>query len=154
MLLGLLYSLVRSLLDAIILGKKSDAALRVEVLALRQQLRVLERQVRGPRFQPADRPILAMEVGSRCIHLAGYTVSPTGAWVVSRHVSWPGCSRAGRSGPASCSETGTRSSRPASMRSSAAKAWRSSACLTGRPWRTHTPRGGSGRLGARCSIIS
>jgi putative transposase len=59
MLLGLLYSLVRSLLDAVVLGRKADAALRVEVLALRHQLRVLERQIRRPRFQPADRLILA-----------------------------------------------------------------------------------------------
>jgi putative transposase len=59
MLLGLLYSLVRSLLDALVLGRKADAALRVQVLALRHQLRVLERQIRRPRFQPADRLVLA-----------------------------------------------------------------------------------------------
>ena len=48
MLLGLLYSLVRSLLDALVLSRKSDAALHVDVLAPRHQLHVLERQVRRP----------------------------------------------------------------------------------------------------------
>ncbi len=59
MILGLLYSLVRSLLDLVVLCQKSDAALQVEVLALRQQLRVLERQVHRPRFRPADRLVLS-----------------------------------------------------------------------------------------------
>ena len=38
---------------------KGDSALQVEVLALRRQLRVLERQVRRPRLQPADRLVLS-----------------------------------------------------------------------------------------------
>ena len=59
MLLSLLYSLLRLVLDALILHRETDATLRVEVLALHHQLRVLERRVRRPRFQPADRVVLA-----------------------------------------------------------------------------------------------
>jgi len=59
MILGLLYSVVRSLVDLLLIGLKSDAALQVEVLALRHQLRVLERQVRRPRFRHGDRLVLA-----------------------------------------------------------------------------------------------
>ena len=49
----------RFLLDLVVLCQKSDAALQVEVLALRHQLRVLERQVHRPRFQPANRLVLS-----------------------------------------------------------------------------------------------
>ncbi len=59
MILGVLYSVVRSLLDRLAFPGKADAALQVEVLALRHQLRVLERQVRRPRLQAADRPVLS-----------------------------------------------------------------------------------------------
>jgi putative transposase len=59
MVLGLLYNLVRSLLDLLVLCRKTEAALQIEVLALRDQLGVLERQVRRPRFQPADRLVLS-----------------------------------------------------------------------------------------------
>jgi len=59
MILGLVYSVVRSLLDFLVLCRKSEAALQIEVLALRHQLRVLEHQVHRPRFQPADRLLLS-----------------------------------------------------------------------------------------------
>ena len=59
MILGLVYSIVRSLLDLLVLCRKTEAALQIEVLALRHQLRVLERQVHRPRFQPADRLLLS-----------------------------------------------------------------------------------------------
>jgi putative transposase len=59
MILGVLYSVVRSLLDLLVLSRKADAALHVEVLALRHQLRLFERQVRRPCFQPADRLVLS-----------------------------------------------------------------------------------------------
>ncbi len=58
MSVALLYSLVRFLLDALLTRRQSELRLRAEVLALRQQLRVLERQVRRPRWQPADRLLL------------------------------------------------------------------------------------------------
>jgi len=54
-----LTSLVRSLLDLLVLRRKTEAALQIEVLALSHQLRVLERQVHRPRFQPDDRLLLS-----------------------------------------------------------------------------------------------
>ena len=43
MLLALLYSVFRLVIDALIDGRGSDASLRLELLVLRHQLRVLER---------------------------------------------------------------------------------------------------------------
>src|SRR5262245_33357995 len=58
MLLGLAYQLTRFLADLIVrIG--SDAQLRAEVLALRHQLRILERKVGKPAWQPGDRVLLA-----------------------------------------------------------------------------------------------
>ena len=59
MLLALLYSVFRLLLDALIDRQRSDASLRLELLVLRHQLRVLERQVKRPRWRSADRLTLA-----------------------------------------------------------------------------------------------
>ena len=59
MILGLIYSIVRFLLDLLVLRQKTEAALEIEVLALRHQLRVLERQVHRPCFQPTDRLLLS-----------------------------------------------------------------------------------------------
>ena len=51
---ALLYTLVRFLLDALPTPRQSELRLRAEVLPLRHQLRVLERQVCRSRWQPAD----------------------------------------------------------------------------------------------------
>ena len=59
MLLALLYQLVRYLTDLTLVRTQSDAQLRAEVLALRHQLRVLERKVGKPAWQPGDRLLLA-----------------------------------------------------------------------------------------------
>src|SRR5262249_18178683 len=59
MLLGLTYQLMRSITDLVLVRTRSDAQLRAEVLALRHQLRVLERKVGKPAWQPADRLLLA-----------------------------------------------------------------------------------------------
>src|SRR5215471_15263424 len=59
MLLALLYQLVRYLTDLVLVSTQSDAQLRAEVLALRHQLRVLERKVGKPAWQPGDRLLLA-----------------------------------------------------------------------------------------------
>jgi hypothetical protein len=56
---ALLYSLVRFLLEALLLRRGSELRLQAEILALRHQLRVLQRQVRRPRWQPADRLLLS-----------------------------------------------------------------------------------------------
>ena len=58
-LCSLAYAVVRVLLDILIVRGHSNTRLRAEVLALRHQLRVLERQVGRPRWQPADRILLA-----------------------------------------------------------------------------------------------
>ena len=59
MLLSLAYSLTRFLADLCLVRIRSDAQLRAEVLALRHQLRVLERKLGRPRWQPWDRLVLA-----------------------------------------------------------------------------------------------
>jgi hypothetical protein len=46
---SMLYSLVRVVLDAIAMSYSNEAKLRVEVLALRQQVQVLERQIKRVR---------------------------------------------------------------------------------------------------------
>ena len=59
MLQSLAYTLLRFLADLLLVRTRSDVRLRAEILALRHQLRVLERQVGKPRWQPGDRLILA-----------------------------------------------------------------------------------------------
>jgi putative transposase len=59
MLASLLYSIVRLLVDILSVRDREQAELQAEVLVLRHQLRVLERQVRRPRWSPGDRMILA-----------------------------------------------------------------------------------------------
>ncbi len=59
MLLGLTYQLIRFIADLVLVRTRSDAQLRAEVLALRHQLRMLERRVGKPTWQPADRLLLA-----------------------------------------------------------------------------------------------
>ncbi|HKA49614.1 MAG TPA: hypothetical protein VKK19_08495 [Candidatus Dormibacteraeota bacterium] len=51
MLYSFLYVVVRFLLETLIVRGQSEARLRAEVLALRPQLAVLERQVGRPRWQ-------------------------------------------------------------------------------------------------------
>ncbi len=59
MLLALLNSLFRLLLDLLVVRCRSEAGLQSEILLLRHQLRVLQRQTRRPRWQPGDRLLLA-----------------------------------------------------------------------------------------------
>jgi putative transposase len=59
MLLPLLYGLLRLLLDLLLVRCRSEASLQSEVLLLRHQVRVLRRQAKRPRWQPADRLLLA-----------------------------------------------------------------------------------------------
>jgi hypothetical protein len=54
-----LYDLLRLLIEIFVVRGRGDARLRTEVLALRHQLGVLERQVGRPRWRPADRLLLA-----------------------------------------------------------------------------------------------
>ena len=58
-LYSFLYLVVHFMLETLIVRSRSEARLRAEVLALRHQLAVLERQVGRPRWQPTDRLVLA-----------------------------------------------------------------------------------------------
>ena len=55
---ALLYSLVRLILDTRIDHHQPEAELQLELPVLRHQLRVLQRQVKRPRWRPADRFLL------------------------------------------------------------------------------------------------
>ncbi len=59
MLASLLYSLARLLVDLLSVRDREQAELQAEVLVLRHQLPVLQRQVRRPRWRPGDRMVLA-----------------------------------------------------------------------------------------------
>lgn len=54
-----LYSLMRVLLDVVATSHGDQAKLQGEVLALRGQVQVLERQVKRVRWSPGDRMVLA-----------------------------------------------------------------------------------------------
>jgi len=54
-----LYSVFRLLLNALISQGRDDAELRLELLVLRHQLGILQRQVKRPRGRPADRVLFA-----------------------------------------------------------------------------------------------
>jgi len=59
-LFSALYSVLRLVAELIQLQTDDSKALKAEVLALRQQVRVLERQVKRVRWQPSDRLILSV----------------------------------------------------------------------------------------------
>jgi hypothetical protein len=84
---ALLYSLVRFLLDALLTRRQSELRLGAEVLALRHQLRVLERKVRRPRWQRTDRLLLtALSHGSASPSLVPFCSSalrPSSAGIAS-----------------------------------------------------------------------
>jgi len=71
MLLGLAYQFIRFIADLVLVRTRSDTQLRAEVLALRHQLRVLERKVGKPTWQPGDRILLA--AFSRLLPKTGWT---------------------------------------------------------------------------------
>jgi hypothetical protein len=54
-----LYSILRILLDAIATSRRDQAKLQAEVLALRRQVQVLERQIKQVKWTPTDRMVLA-----------------------------------------------------------------------------------------------
>ena len=59
MVASLVYSLIRVLMDVMVTRRRDQGGLQAEVLALRRQEQVLERQIRRVRWGPADRMILA-----------------------------------------------------------------------------------------------
>ena len=56
---SLIYSLVRVLLDVFATTHGDQAKLQAEVLVLRRQVQVLERQIKRVRWSPGDRMVLA-----------------------------------------------------------------------------------------------
>jgi putative transposase len=56
---SLIYSLVRVLLDVFATAHGDQARLQAEVLALRRQVQVLERQIKRVRWTPGDRMVIA-----------------------------------------------------------------------------------------------
>ena len=59
MVLSFVYWSLRRLLELVVLRRRSEREKEIEILALRHQLRVLERQVGRAQLQPADRALLA-----------------------------------------------------------------------------------------------
>ena len=55
---SLVYWALRRLVDLVVLCLRSDRSKELEILVLRQQLQVLERQVPRPRLRPVDRLLL------------------------------------------------------------------------------------------------
>ena len=56
---SVLYSLIRLLLDGAAASRQEKVKLQAEVLVLRRQVQVLERQIKRVQWSPADRMILA-----------------------------------------------------------------------------------------------
>jgi len=57
--LSFLYWVLRRLLELLVLRMRSEREKEIEILVLRHQLRLLERQVARPQLRPADRALLA-----------------------------------------------------------------------------------------------
>ncbi len=56
---SLVYSLLRALVDLLVTGRADQAELQAEVLVLRRQVQVLERQIKRVQWKPTDRMLLA-----------------------------------------------------------------------------------------------
>ncbi len=54
---SLLYALLRAVLEAVAVARTDRRTLESEVLALRRQVQVLERQIKRVSWKPADRMI-------------------------------------------------------------------------------------------------
>ena len=53
------YRLVRLVIDLLVLRGRADRSKDVEILVLRHQLGVLQRQIARPQFEPRDRMLLS-----------------------------------------------------------------------------------------------
>jgi putative transposase len=76
--LSFLYLLLRRLLELVVLRRRSEREKEIEILLLRHQLRVLERQVARPQLTPADRALLAAfsRVLPRAVWTRSFFVTP------------------------------------------------------------------------------
>jgi hypothetical protein len=81
--LSFLYWLLRRLLDLLVLRLRAEREKEIEILVLRHQLHVLERQVGRPQLRPADRALLA----------AFSRMLPRRAWARQRVHAWVGSLR-------------------------------------------------------------
>src|SRR5206468_5595815 len=77
MVLSFVYWSLRRLLELMVLRRRSEREKEIEILVLRHQLRVLERQVARPALTQADRALLA----------AFSRVLPRRAWKTSLSVT-------------------------------------------------------------------
>src|SRR5438874_13395001 len=59
MVASLVYAVARLLVELLSLRRTDEAGLQAEVLALRRQVQVLERQIKRVRWSPGDRLLLA-----------------------------------------------------------------------------------------------
>lgn len=83
MVSSLLYSLVRVLLDVMATSRSDRAKLQAEVLVLRRQVQVLERQIKRVRWTPGDRMVLDGAAGADpAIRLGGFAgQAGDGTWL-------------------------------------------------------------------------
>lgn len=91
----MLYSLVRVLLDVMATSHSNEAKLRAEVLSLRWQVQVLERQIKRVRWEPGDRMILAAAPAWAAGEVNRFD-APTGTYVIRRRNNQRSPPRPGR----------------------------------------------------------
>ena len=72
------YWALRRLLELVVLRFRSEREKEIEILLLRHQLRVLERQVARPALTPADRALLAAFSRATTAGLAAVVVRDAG----------------------------------------------------------------------------
>src|SRR5947207_7234571 len=88
MVLSFSYWSLRRLLELVALRRRSEREKEIEILLLRHQLRVLERQVARPQLTQADRALLAALVAcchgrpgrGRCSSTRGRCCAGTANW--------------------------------------------------------------------------
>src|SRR3954462_15518806 len=81
------YWALRRLLGLVVLRRRSEREKEIEILLLRHQLRVLERQVARPLdtlFLKRFYVLFFMELATRRVHLARITTTPDGGWVTQQ----------------------------------------------------------------------
>src|SRR3954468_24329088 len=81
------YWSLRRLLELVVLRRRSEREKEIEILLLRHQLRVLERQVARPLdtlFLKRFYVLFFMELATRRVHLASITTNPDRGWVTQQ----------------------------------------------------------------------
>ena len=94
--LSFVYRSLRRLLELVVLRFRSEREKEIEILLLRHQLRVLERQVARPQLTPADRALLAAfgrvlprRVWKRSLFVTPATLLRWQRELVARHWTYP-----------------------------------------------------------------